>query len=170
MAEAINISWQAGALEVVLTVGGDGIVRLAGIHHVDQPKTARDSSALFEDASLPLTDIRLAGEGTDDTKSSKTLICGLVTERLQYQRHHETSDSKQQTLEVISRDDVSGITVTTTFIVYPGTPALRCFATLHNEGTKDVILCQVNSLVVGGLAHGSRKWWHDYVAASATNT
>jgi len=168
MAKPWNISWQSNVLHIILTVGIDQIVRLAKIQHLSEHP--RDPSSLFEDASLPLTDIRLAGEGTDDTKSSKTLICGLVTERLKYRSHHTATTDTQQTLEVKSHDDVSGITVTTTFVTYPDTPALRCFATVHNEGAERVVLCQVNSLVVGGMANGSRKWWDEYIAASATNT
>lgn len=171
MAETQEIRWETDALRVVLNVEADQIVRLKEIQpagDIHAATTARSNR--FPDASLPLTDIRLAGEGTGEHKSSKTLICGSVASRLKYKTHRESANPQQRSLEVESYDDVTKLTVTAIFIAYPGTPALRSFTTVRNDGEEDIILSQVTSLVAGRLTGSTREWWHEYVASTANNT
>lgn len=165
-----EIKWETSSLLVILTIE-DQVVRLktvrpAGIENHQSPR-----GNLCNDSSLPLTEIRLAGEGTSDHKSSKSLICGSVTARLKYKSHREFKNAEeQQTLEVTSYDDVTKLTVTATLVAYEGTPTLRSFTTVQNDGEADIVLCQVTSFVVGGLTAGTREWYHDYVTSSATNS
>ena len=153
-------------LKVSLLVGTDRLVRLKSIQPTGKHDAPPARNNLCADSSLPLTDIRLAGEGTGDTKSSKTLICGRIADRLKYQSHSQSG----LTLEVVSFDEVSQITVTTTLITFQNTPALRAFTTVRNDGTTPIILSQVNSMVFGGMTNGCKEWWHDYIASHATNT
>ncbi|KAL6242119.1 hypothetical protein RBB50_011031 [Rhinocladiella similis] len=169
MADTREIRWQTPDLTVILTIESDQIVRLKEITPVGE-RAIPPRSSLFSESSLPLTEVRLAGEGTDDTKSSKTLVCGAVTKRLKYQSHQESTSGQQQSIEVTSHDDVSKLTVTATLVAYPGSPVLRSYTKVRNDGDTAIILCQVTSLVVGGLTGGSREWFQDYVASSATNT
>jgi alpha-galactosidase len=171
MAEIQEIRWETDALHVLLIIGADQIVRVKEIQPAgDIPAATTARSNRSPDASLPLTDIRLAGEGTGEHKSSKTLICGSVTSRLKYKTHRESVSAEQRSLEVESYDDVTKLTVTATLIAYPGTPALRSFATVRNDGEEDIILSQVTSLVAGRLTGSTREWWHEYVASTANNT
>lgn len=166
-----EIKWETSSLLIVLTVEEDLVVRLKTVRPagIEEPKSTK--GILCEDSSLPLTEIRLAGEGTADHKSSKSLICGSVTARLKYKFHREFENAeKQQTLQVTSHDDVTKLTVTATLVAYEGTPTLRSFTTVQNDGDQDIVLCQVTSLVTGGLTGGTREWYHDYVTSSATNT
>jgi alpha-galactosidase len=171
MSGSREIRWQpeSSALAVVLTIGEDQIVRLKSV----QPKNSRPNTTegnLCEDSSLPLSEIRIAGEATDDTKSPKSLICGRVSFRLKYENHIEKNNSHQQSLEITSRDEDTDLSVTAHLVTYPGIPVLRSWTTVTNEGQSDIVLTQLSSLVVGGLTGGVREWWKDYVASSATNT
>lgn len=171
MAQPQEIRWETDAVLVVLVIGADQIVRLKEIRPLGKkPEITTPRSKRTPDASLPLTDIRLAGEGTSEHKSSKTLVCGSVTSRLKYQTHRQSAGDGQQTLEVDSRDEVTKLTVTSTFVTYTGTPVLRSFATVRNSGKDDIILTQATSLVAGILTDSTREWWHEYVASTATNT
>ncbi|KAK5049850.1 hypothetical protein LTR84_003968 [Exophiala bonariae] len=171
MAQPQEIRWETDALLVVLFIGTDQIVRLNEIRAVgEKPAPTTPRSNRNPDASLPLTDVRLAGEGTSDHKSSKTLVCGTVTSRLKYKAHRQYSSHEQHTLEVESHDSVTNLTVISTFVTYTGIPVLRSFATLRNDGREDIILTQATSLVAGILTDSTREWWHEYVAATATNT
>jgi alpha-galactosidase len=165
-----TIHCQSDSLHVIFTIKDDDIVRVKSIEPIGEDYGCQIDTEEPEDAALPLVDIRLVGEGTGDTKSSKTLICGLVTDRLKYRSHHKSADEEKQTLEITSFDTVSGLAVTTTIILFEGTPTLRCFSTVKNEGTRNIILCQVTSLVIGGLTKGDKTWWKDYYGSSATNT
>jgi len=175
MAEVREIRWETEALVVVLGIDADQIVRLKEVRPVgDKPATTVPAGDRLADASLPLTDIRLAGEGTGEHKSSKTLVCGTVTSRLKYKSHRESESPQQRTLEVVSYDDVTKLTVTATLTAYPETPTLRSFATVRNDGEEDIVVSQVTSLVVGGMTGSltgyTREWWHEFVESSATNT
>jgi alpha-galactosidase len=171
MSESREIRWQpeTSALAVILSIGSDHAVRLKSVLPKDsKPNNTRCN--LCEDSSLPLSEIRIAGEATDDTKSSKSLICGRVSFRLKYENHIEKSDSHQHSLEITSRDEATNLSVTAHLVTYPGIPVLRSWTTVTNDGQSDIILTQVSSLVLGGLTNGVRDWWKDYVASSATNT
>lgn len=171
MSKPREIRWQTSALLVVLTIGADEVVRLKTI----QPMTAFTNKPpartnLCEESSLPLTEVRTAGEGTDDTKTSKTLVCTRLGTRLKYKSHKEIDHGQQQSLEITSYDEATKLTVTAHLVAYSAVPVLRSYTTVKNEGEKDIILSQVSSLVVGGLTGGVRDWWKDYIASSATNT
>ena len=182
--EIREIRWQTETLLIVLTIDKqDRVVRLKEItSNVASTETAKKKSRsnLFSDSSSPLTEIRLAGEGTSDHKSARNLICGSVSLRSKYLSHRETvidpgdedntSGAKQQKLEITSHDSVSKLTVVATLIVFGSTPVLRSYTIVRNDGTEDVVLTQVSSLVVGGLTGGEGKWWQEYLASSATNT
>ena len=60
--------------------------------------------------------------------------------------------------------------MTATLIAYSDAPVLQAFTTVRNDGERDVVLTQVTSLVAGELTGGTREWYHDFVASSATNS
>jgi alpha-galactosidase len=165
------IEWTTPSLKASLNVGDDGIVRLQSIKPAGQTAPYQDErTCFFPESALPLTEIRLAGEGTDDTKSAKTLICGSASLRTKYQSHKKSKSGAKHTLEITSIDEESGLREVATLISYDNTPTLRSFATVHNDGETDIVLCQVSSLTLGGLTGGTHKWWDEYVASTATNT
>ncbi|KEF63624.1 alpha-galactosidase [Exophiala aquamarina CBS 119918] len=175
MAGVQEIRFGTDALLVVIGIDSDQVVRLKEVRPAgDKPAPTVIKGNRLLDGSLPLTDIRLAGHGTGEHKSSKTLVCGSVTSRLKYKSHRESESPEQRTLEIISYDDVTKLTVTATLVAYHGTPTLRSFATVRNDGDEDIVVSQVTSLVMGGLTGSltghTREWWHEFVESSATNT
>jgi alpha-galactosidase len=171
MAGSKVIDWNTPSLKVSLNVGSDGVVRLQSTNPAGQVSPDQgERTCFFPESALPLTEIRLAGEGTDDTKSAKTLVCGSVSLRNKYQSHKESTNGAQHKLEITSIDEKSGLRVVATLISYDNTPTLRSFTTAHNDGGNDIILTQISSLTLGGLTGGTHKWSEEYVASTATNT
>lgn len=165
MAATSEIRWQTPELQIVLTIEADQVVHLKGIYPAEV-----DPLPDLAHSSLPLTEVRFAGEGTTDHKSSKTLICGYASSRLKYKSHREVVSPQQRSLEITSYDDTAKFTVVATLVTYPGVPVVRSFTTVRNEGPEDIIINQITSLAIGGLAGVASEWFHDYIASSATNT
>ncbi|KAL6869353.1 hypothetical protein ACO1O0_000678 [Amphichorda felina] len=128
-------------------------------------------SPFFEDASLPLVELQLSGEGNNNQKSQKALIGTYVGQRLKYVSHSERQDTKSQskTLDVELHDEKTKVTVISHLTIFDNLSFLRSRVTVRNDSSAEVVLFQVPSVIIGGLTR-SKQWWHDYEIAYANNT
>lgn len=166
-----EIKWTAGRVNVQLCI--DRVSRHVTISNIySEGESSLGPLRPANDASLPLTDVRVAGEGVPlGTKTAEALIGGYVTTRLQYESHKTNNDDGDGgSLAVTSVDSETKLRVTTVLSVPAGSAALRAYTTVENTGSQDVTLQAVNSICVGGLTLGSRKWWNDYVVSFATSS
>jgi alpha-galactosidase len=164
-----EISWKTSELDVLLTIGDDKIVRFKSLLPHGEA-VEKSNSPFFSDSSIPLHQVRLIGEGNQKNRTARSLIQSYVSLRLKYQSHQETTIGDKSVLEVVSKDDESGILVTAHLTVYAGIPLLRSVTTVKNGGNKEVIVTQAGSLAVGGLTTRTRKWWQDWVISLPTNS
>ncbi|KAL3476625.1 glycoside hydrolase superfamily [Aspergillus californicus] len=166
---AQTISVESEALRVSVYIDEDGAAYLQGV--TPQGSTPRSTvSKYFKASYAPLVEIRLAGEGTEKHKSSKTLVGTYVGPRLKYQSHEIRSGPGTKTLDVTLSDSQSRISVVSHLTVYDCTPVVRATASIRNNGDKDVVVTQLTSLVLGGLTTGSQKWWADYTLSVPNNS
>ncbi|KAN0109979.1 glycoside hydrolase family 36 protein [Hyaloscypha variabilis] len=164
-----TIHWQANGIHVLISIDSDRVLHLSSILPAPGYKPRNLASKYFPSSSLPLVQVRLVGDGNQIYKSSKTLLGSYISGRLRYVSHSEMKDDLQRSLDITSHDEISGILVTTHFVVFTGIPVLRSWITVTNTCEKDIILSQVNSLTFGGLS-SSEEWWNDYTLSTATNT
>lgn len=120
-------------------------------------------SKYFKDASLPLVELQLSGEGNRSHKSSKSLMGSYVATRLKYKSHKEHSDAKlkSKTLDVEVHDEQTKVTATAHITIFEGQSFVRSQVTVRNDASADVVLYQAPSMVIGGLGR-SAEWWNDY--------
>ncbi|KAL4925219.1 putative Melibiase subfamily [Aspergillus undulatus] len=111
--------------------------------HIDETGAAY-LNQYFPTHHAPLVEVRLAGEGTEKHKSSKTLVGTYIGPQL------------LKTLNVTLAG--SKITVISHLTVYGSTPVVRATASIRNKSDGDIIVTQLTSLVLGGLTTGSAKW------------
>ncbi|KAJ0423256.1 glycoside hydrolase superfamily [Aspergillus carlsbadensis] len=162
-----TIPVESDALEVTVFVDEDGSVYLQQV--IPRGSAPRPSvSKYFEASYAPLVEVRLAGEGTEKHKSSKTLVGSYVGPRLKYKSHEIQTGQGSKTLNVTLED--SKITVTAHLTVYDTTPVVRSTASIQNKADKDIVVTQLTSLVLGGLTTGSQKWWTDYTLSVPNNS
>lgn len=167
-----NLSLKSDALEVILEVGDDGVVRLQHVLPAGtEPKPS--ASPFFKGtSSLPLCDVRLSDEGNPAFKTSKSLVGSYIGQRMQYKSHREDAGQAgagSKTLHIEMSDLITGITVTSHLTVYNDNPFLRASATVRNDSASDVVVTQVSSLTVGGTTR-AREWWNEYVVSTPNNT
>ncbi|KAK1142244.1 hypothetical protein N8T08_007988 [Aspergillus melleus] len=164
-----TISVQSNALKVNVHIDEDGAAFLQEV--VPVPGSTRPSaSEYFENSFAPLVEVRLAGEGTEKNKSSKSLVGSYLGTRLRYQSHHISTQAGTKTLDVVLVDKLSRITVICYLKIYPSVPVLSSTTTIRNDGDQDIVVTQLSSLVLGGLTTGSEKWWFDYKLSVANNS
>jgi alpha-galactosidase len=89
---------------------------------------------------------------------------------MRYVHHMTRTIDHGQALDIVSRDDATGLEATHTFEVFDGIPVLRSWSTLRNEGVAVLDLTQASSFMIGGLTKGTPDWWQEYSVWSATNT
>src|SRR6202012_524223 len=83
--------------------------------------------------ALPLSQIRLAGEGSV-LGSSQRLVYSTFSHRLTYVSHQESKEVDAHVLHVVTQDPVSKVKVVSRFSIFLGVPVLRCTTTVENEG------------------------------------
>ncbi|KAE8382011.1 glycoside hydrolase superfamily [Aspergillus bertholletiae] len=127
-------------------------------------------SKYFVNSYAPLVEVRLAGEGNEKYKSSKSLIATYVGTRLRYHCHDITQEATASILDVTLKDPISKVTAIAHLKVYQGTGVLRATCTIRNHSDRDIVVTQISSLILGGLATGSEKWWADYILAVPNNS
>ncbi|KAH3279266.1 hypothetical protein KXW55_009110 [Aspergillus fumigatus] len=164
-----TITLESQALRVKVLIDNDGAAFLQQV--LPLPGTSPNPvSKNFSDSYAPLVEVRLAGEGTERNKSSKSLVGSYVGSRLRYQSHEIEKGADTQTLHVRLQDGSSGALVTSHLTVYEGFPVLRATASIQNGGDKDFVVTQLTSLVLGGLSTGSERWWHEYRLSVPNNS
>lgn len=171
VSEGRMIEWKAGALKVIFNIGDDQVVRIKSIEQQSAPSKPGHCSSFFTDSSLPLAEVRLAGEGTClGGKTSKSLIGSYIGQRLKYRKHEEHRVNDVATLSITTSDVESGLEVTTSLSVRGTSSTLRSEVTVRNSSEKAVNVQQVTSIVIGGLTTRSQNWWEDYTLFTATNS
>ncbi|GIC92331.1 putative Melibiase subfamily [Aspergillus udagawae] len=164
-----TITLENQALRVKVHIAKDGAAFLQEV--LPLPGTSPTPAFKnFSDSYAPLVEVRLAGEGTERNKSSKSLVGSYVGARLRYQSHEIDTAADTQTLHVRLKDGISGALVTSHLTIHEGFPVLRATASVQNGGDKDLVVTQLTSLVLGGLSTGSDKWWHEYRLSVPSNT
>lgn len=154
--------------KVGVRVGGDGATvfeYLLPAGTEPQPSCSK----YFRDASLPLVELQLSGEGNVSQKSSKAFIGSYVGQRLRYRSHNERQQGIETTLDVELHDEKTNVSVVSHLTIFENLPFLRSCVTVRNDSSEDVVIYQVPSVVIGSLTCSS-KWWHDYQVAYANNT
>lgn len=165
--QAPTIQWHTDALNIDFIQDGNGVLC---VHRI-----ASQGSGVApppRKSPLPLISARLAGEGSTNAsnKTSKAQIGHYFSDRLKYERHHKFEDGDTKTLEIRSKDDVTGVSVALRLTVYGKLPVVRSVATISNDSNKDAIVTQLSSLTIGGLIPESDTWYDDYTLLTATNT
>lgn len=103
--------WETDPLDITLVQNEDGAICLRSL--LPKGVKAEDSASSFFDFSdLPLTSIRLVGQGNTADKPSKSLVGSYVSARLRYQKHEAKSDGDVERLHSSSIDEVTGLVVT----------------------------------------------------------
>ena len=161
------ITWTAGGIRLEIDIDQDEHVYLRSI----QPKNATASSWQPRDSTfsaLPLTEVRLAGEGSQFS-TSKREVQGYLAHRLRYVSHFESERGNERVLQVVTRDSQTEIIVTSRFSVFGDLPVLRSTVSVENTGTEAVLVQSVPSLVFGGLTLSTKTWWDDWHVHFAHN-
>ncbi|RDW68761.1 putative Melibiase subfamily [Aspergillus mulundensis] len=164
-----NITVESDALQLTIYIDEEGAAYLDQVIPAGSTPR-RPVSKYFDTHRAPLVEVRLAGEGTQKHKSSKSLLGSYIGPRLHYKYHDIRADGGCKTLDVTLSSPKDKITVISHLALYNSTPTLRASATIRNDGNESVIITQITSLVLGGLTTGSEKWWDGYTLSVATNS
>jgi alpha-galactosidase len=164
-----TIRWETTAFTIDLVQNEAGAICVRSILPA-RAKAQKSASLLFESSELPLVSVKLAGEGNTAGKTAKSLVGSYLSGRLKYESHEIQKDGLVETLEIRSRDAVTGILVTARLAIYGDIPVLRSLATITNESKEtEITVTQLSSIAVGGLTTKSQEWYHDYTLLTATN-
>ncbi|KAL6236534.1 hypothetical protein BDW75DRAFT_239187 [Aspergillus navahoensis] len=144
------------ALVLTIYIDEDGTAYLEQIIPTGS-KPRYPVSRYFESHRTPLVEVRLAGEGTQKHKSSKSLVGSYVGVRLRYKSSTITESKGSRTFNATLSDPTSKITAISHLTIYDSMPILRARTTIRNDSSEDIIVTQVTSLVLGGLTTGSAK-------------
>lgn len=164
-----EIRFHTDAVQVHLIVGDDGVVRLKDLLQNGATPT-KPLSQLSIDLYLPLVEVRIAGEGNEMIKTSKSLIGSKTSRRLKYQSHQESEGAGQKALDVVVCDPITNLEVTVRLSAFVGLPVIRTVATVVNRSSSDVIVSQISSAVIGGLTARAESWEQDYEVLFANNS
>lgn len=164
-----EIRFHTDAVQVHLIVDDDGVVRLKDLLQNGATPT-KPLSQLSIDLYLPLVEVRIAGEGNEMIKTSKSLIGSKISRRLKYQSHQESEGAGQKALDVVVCDPITNVEVTVRLSAFVGLPVIRTVATVVNRSSSDVIVSQISSAVIGGLTARAESWEQDYEVLFANNS
>jgi len=172
---ANTITFQSGAIAVILSIGNDSPVGVRSIKPLLQGDLSASAPAKFEspffaDAELPLVQARLGHEGSLTYKTSKSLIGNAIGMRLRYKSHTEKIEGISKTISVVQLDKEAGVSITSQITIYDDFPAVRVTAVLKNDSKSDIVITQLSSFAIGGLTTSSKTWNDDYILSTATNT
>ncbi|KAL2107990.1 hypothetical protein VUR80DRAFT_4431 [Thermomyces stellatus] len=159
------IRWDTGALRVDIDIDQDQHVLLRSVSPVSGPAANQKQ----EPPSLCLNEVRIDGEGSQ-FGTSKRQIESYLGQRLCYVSHKEQDSGDEKVLEVVTRDPVTHLIVTTRLSAFADVPVLRSRVRVTNDGQEPQTLQAVSSLVYGGLGGGpTRKWWNAWNVHFAHN-
>lgn len=164
-----KIFWATDILDVSLIINEDGNACILDIlPHGVQHQASK--SPYFEEATVPLLAIRVAGEGSE-YKNSGVLLGSPITRRLKYVSHDARRlDDGTYVLDIAADDEVTGLSAKTTLTVFPGIPVVRFSTTVTNRGHQAITLTQAASAVIGGLTTREKEWWNSYTVSTANNS
>lgn len=132
-------------LGLEIRIGGDRTVRLCAPSFA-----AADSADMQLFGSLPLIEARFAGERRN--RSSDRSVLTAVGAGLLYQGHEELRDGTWTELRVDLADSGTGLTAALRLRCPDGVGALQAQVTLTNAGPRPLVVENVTSFVLGGLA------------------
>lgn len=121
--------------------------------------------------ALPLTQIRLLGEGSTFGTSERQ-VYSATSSRLVYLSHKESIEGEDtHILEIVTQDPLTKIEVLNRYTVFGAVPVVRSTAIVSNPGSQEVYLETFASLSLGFLNRGAEEWYNDYqiVIANSTN-
>ncbi|KAF4963477.1 hypothetical protein FSARC_8526 [Fusarium sarcochroum] len=163
------IHWEAGSLCVRLDIDEDQHVYLRSVGpSCSTASSKNEDDSVQGESSLCLNEIRLAGEGSQ-FGTSKRQIESYFSQRLRYVSHKEHDYSGEKILEILTRNPITDLTVTTRFSVYGDVPVIRSRTTVANTGEQPQTLQAVSSLVYGGLGVPTKAWWKEWNVHFAHN-
>jgi alpha-galactosidase len=145
--QPLALGWRDDALDFRIEVGEDGMARITRL----SVPVATDAE--HDDASLPLLDVVLAGEGK--AWSGGRYCESAAGGRFRYLGHEERATSPWRELRVDLADPVSGLRAEVCYAVLAGEGALRSWVRLTNSGTGPVTVESVSSFLCGGLSSGA---------------
>lgn len=135
-----TFTWFAGALAVTLGYG-DHPVRVVGLTDgIEAPATS---------ASQPLVEILTTADGR--ARNSTRFTYSAVGTRLRHFSHSATSLPDEERLDVVQRDEETGLVVTTTFVASPDVAAARVRTRVINTGSAPVVLEAVATFAIGAI-------------------
>ncbi|KAJ5722271.1 Melibiase subfamily [Penicillium malachiteum] len=162
------IEWKAGALDVDFFIDSEEHVYIHSIRSPGSP-AVRYSANSELDHILPLTQLRLAGEGSI-FGTSERLVFSATSSRLQYVEHKEWIESDgSHRINVITRDPKTELFVDSGYTVFEGVPVVRSTTRVRNMGSKELHLESLASLSLGYLNRGCKDWWNKYDVVVANN-
>lgn len=164
------IDWSTDGLDLRICFDGNDVPCLEYLQPKGQPAPASTATRRYPSGEIPLVSVRLAGGGSSTNKTAKSWIGGILPARLQYVSHIKRQTALARHLDIDLKDPGTGVEITQHFQCFSSIPVLRSWVTVTNRGSKAVTLCQVASFAFGGLATGTRDWWHHYTLSYATNT
>jgi alpha-galactosidase len=120
--------------------------------------------------ALPLTQIRLLGEGSNFGTSERQ-VYSTTSSRLVYVSHKESTECEDtQVLDILTRDPVTRLEVLNKLFVCGDIPVVRSTAIASNTGLRVHYLETFAPLSIGFLNRGSEQWFKDYQVAVANST
>ncbi|KAK2592773.1 hypothetical protein QQS21_009516 [Conoideocrella luteorostrata] len=164
------IRWAPGSLSLDFLIDADRHIYLCHIRPTGSKSIVYGINKEVEHA-LPLTQIRLLGEGSIFGTSERQ-VYSATSSRLVYVSHQELpTDDDTCILEILTRDPLTKIEILNRYTVFGEVPVVRSTATVTNLGSKEVYLETFASLSLGYLNRGSEQWYNDFqvVVANSTN-
>ncbi len=153
-----EFSWGHTALDAGFSTAADGTLRLV---RLGRPG---DAGAAHPEAALPLVELTAVGHGSgwSGPRFTGTALGG----RLRHRAHRSGSRPGWEWLAIELHDPATGLAVDVELSSPPGVPVLRSLVRLRNEGTEDLVVQSVSSLLLGGLpapdtldVHRARNDW-----------
>ena len=134
------------SIQLTLVVPEDGPVVLADLSPAGLQ--AKDIDEVSLGRQQPLVEVHVLGRGR--AINNLHLVHTTVGRQLRYVSHRERVEASVTILDVVTRDDDSGLEVTTSFRT-AGTGALQTASTVRNVSAQPVVLQAVTSFAAGAF-------------------
>jgi len=136
-----SFEWSAGGLAIRFGHGVEHPVRIVGL--------SDGGSAALTAATQPMVELMVTGDGR--ARNTTRFTHTGVGSRLRYVSHVQNTTAEESRLDVIQRDEQTGIVTTTTFLASPDLPATRVRTKVRNDGEDAVIIETVSTVSIGAL-------------------
>ncbi|MFE4542375.1 alpha-galactosidase [Arthrobacter sp. NPDC056727] len=137
-----RFEWNTGGMSLAFTADTELPVVLSGVSDMDSAATR---------TLQPIVELIATGDGRSRTTTRFTNTG--VGSRLRYASHAESVRDGVAELEVVQRDALTGLEVTTTFTASPALAAARVTTTVVNTSDTPVILEAVSSFSAGAFVY-----------------